>query len=87
MLAEVKAGKMDYDGRMVKPQRKKGIIRITKNAEGMTIFSWCDAETKNPIDNLYVFPGEASFEKVKQSSDRVYLLQFRGSERRFFYFF
>lgn len=42
----------------------------------MVQFQWCDAETKNPIDSLYVFPGDAKFEKVKQSKDRVYLLEF-----------
>jgi hypothetical protein len=46
----------------------------------MKIFQFCDAETKNPIDSetVYVFPGEAKFEKVKQTKDRVYLLEISG---------
>eukprot|EP00351_Strombidinopsis_sp_SopsisLIS2011_P004940 CAMPEP_0116879242 /NCGR_PEP_ID=MMETSP0463-20121206/11041_1 /TAXON_ID=181622 /ORGANISM="Strombidinopsis sp, Strain SopsisLIS2011" /LENGTH=47 /DNA_ID= /DNA_START= /DNA_END= /DNA_ORIENTATION= len=28
VLIEVKAGKMNFDGRMVTPDRRKGIIRI-----------------------------------------------------------
>jgi hypothetical protein len=44
-----------------------------------------DADTKNPIDSLYVFPGDAKFEKVKQSKDRVYLLEFMSTQQRFFY--
>ena len=51
----------------------------------MVQFQWCDAETKNPIDSLYVFPGDAKFEKVKQSKDRVYLLEFVSTQQRFFY--
>ena len=75
-LIEFKAGKMNYDGRMVRPDRRKGLIRIVKDMQGMLQFLWCDAETKNPIDSFYVFPGDAKFEKVKQSKDRVYLLEF-----------
>mmetsp|Transcript_30636 Transcript_30636/g.22707 ORF Transcript_30636/g.22707 Transcript_30636/m.22707 type:complete len:100 (+) Transcript_30636:182-481(+) len=46
---------------------------------------WCDAETKNPIDNFYVFPDDVKFEKVKQSKDRVYLLEFKSTQQRHFY--
>ena len=53
----------------------------------MTQFQWCDAETKNPIDSLYVFPGDAKFEKVKQSKDRVYILEFLSTQQRLFYWF
>lgn len=31
------------------------------------------------------FPGEAKFEKVKQTSDRVYLLEYIQSKRRIFF--
>jgi|LauGreDrversion4_2_1035121.scaffolds.fasta_scaffold712820_1 hypothetical protein len=30
-LIEFKAGKMSYDGKKVKPERRKGIIRVTKD--------------------------------------------------------
>ena len=32
-----------------------------------------------------MFPGDCKFEKVKQSSDRVYLLEFASTQRRLFY--
>ena len=48
-LIEYKAGKMNYDGKKVKPDRRKGLIRII-NEQGMRKFQWCDADTKNPID-------------------------------------
>ena len=72
-LVEFKAGKMNFDGKMVKPDRRKGIIRIVADGQ-LKKFQWCDADTKNPIDNFYVMPNEAKFVKVKQSKDRVYLL-------------
>ncbi len=84
-LVELKAGKMNFDGRLVKADRRRGLIRLVKDISGMTQFQWCDADTKNPIDNLYVFPGDCKFEKVKQSKDRVYLLEFKSTEQRFFY--
>lgn len=34
-LVEFKAGRMDYDGRMVRPDRRKGVIRIVQDASGM----------------------------------------------------
>jgi len=86
-LIEIKAGKMNYDGRMVTPDRRKGLLRIVSDAHGMKTFQWCDAETKTPIDSFYVFPDEAKFEKVKQSKDRVYLLEMKATMQRHFYWF
>mgnify|MGYP001607974245 CR=1 FL=1 len=63
-LVEFKAGKMSYDGKRVKPERRKGIVRIIKE-QGMNKFQWCDADTKNPVDQFFVFPDDAKFEKVK----------------------
>jgi hypothetical protein len=87
-LVEFKAGRMNYDGRMVTPDRRRGLIRVIQDSTGMKIFQFCDAETKNPIDSetVYVFPGEAKFEKVKQTQDRVYLLEISGGvQRKFFW--
>ena len=64
-LIEFKAGRMSYDGRIVKPERRKGLIRIVKDASQMINFQFLDAESKNSIDSLYVFPGDTKFEKVK----------------------
>ena len=37
------------------------------------------------MDNFFVFPDESKFEKVKQSYDRVYLLEMKATEQRYFY--
>lgn len=79
-LVEFKAGRMNYDGRMVTPDRRKGLIRIVTDAHGMKTFQWCEAESKQPVESFYVFPDESKFEKVKQSSDRVYLLEMKATE-------
>ena len=84
-LVEFKAGKMNYDGKMVTPDRRKGIIRVVEDAGGMKQFQWCDDQTKNPIESFYVFPGDAKFEKVKKNKDRVYLLEMIHIKNRYFY--
>lgn len=77
---------MDYDGKMVTPDRRKGLIRIVEErATGMKQFQWCDPDTKNAIDSHYIFPDESKFEKVKQSKDRVYLLEMKQTQKRYFY--
>ena len=70
---------MNFDGKMVTADRRKGLIRIIKDASGMKQFQWCDADTKNPIDSFYIFPDESKFEKVKQSKDRVYMLEMKAT--------
>lgn len=35
---EFKAGRMTFDGRMVKPDRRKGLIRVVQDAGGMKQF-------------------------------------------------
>lgn len=84
-LVEFKAGRMNYDGKMVTPDRRRGLIRVVKDAHGMTTFQFLDADSHNPIDSFFVFPDEAKFEKVHQTKDRVYLLEMRETKQRFFY--
>ena len=55
-MVEFKAGRMDYDGRMVTPDRRKGLLKVVKDAQGMTTFKFCDLETKNAIEQFIVFP-------------------------------
>ena len=84
-LVEFKAGKMNYDGKMVTPDRRKGLLRVVEDAGGMKQFQWCDVDTKTPIESFYIFPEDAKFEKVKQSKDRVYLLEMKHTQQRYFY--
>ena len=84
-LVEFKAGKMNYDGKMVTPDRRKGVIRVVEDAGGMKQFQWCEADAKDAAESFYVFPDDAKFERVKQSKDRVYLLEMKGTMQRYFY--
>ena len=85
-VCEFKAGKMNYDGRLVTPDRRKGWIRVTSNPmePGMVTFNFCD-ENKQVLESLILFPDSAKFEKVKQTEDRVYLLEIQPQPRRLFF--
>lgn len=64
-LVEFAAGRMNYDGTMVTPDRRRGLIRVISDAHGMKTFQFCEHESKTPQESFYVFPDEAKFEKVK----------------------
>lgn len=85
VLVEFKAGRMNYDGKRVVADKKRGTIKVTKDAQGIKQFQWIEAGSNNPFQNIMIFPGDAKFEKVKQSNDRVYLLEFHQSKQRHFY--
>ena len=86
-LCEFKAGRMHYDGRMVTPDRAKGWIKGTRDPlqPGMVTFAFLDETKQNTIEQLILFPDMAKFEKVKQSDDRVYLLEIQPEPRRLFF--
>ena len=77
---------MNYDGRMVTPDRRKGLV-VLKKEDGIMKFQWLDASSRSVIEEFMLFPGDAKFEKVKQSEDRVYILTMISSGMRNFYWF
>ena len=85
-LCEFKAGRMTFDGRMVTPDRARGYVRVTRDPlqPGMVTFYYLN-EAKEPVESLILFPDIAKFEKVKQSQDRVYLLEVQPEPRRLFF--
>jgi 26S proteasome regulatory subunit N13 len=83
---EIQAGIMQYDGKMCTPDRRKGII-VIKKEQGYCQFEWQDATTKQAIEQMMIFEGDCSFAKVKQSEDRVYVLTFKDTKKRNFYWF
>ena len=87
VLVEIKAGKMFYDGKKVTPDKKRGTIKIIRDFQGVKSFQWIEAGANNPFQNIMIFPGDAKFVKVKQSKDRVYLLELLHSKHRHFFWF
>ncbi|KAK6152112.1 hypothetical protein DH2020_014747 [Rehmannia glutinosa] len=85
VLLEFRAGKMLIDGTRVIPDSRKGLVRIGKGEEGLIHFQWLDRSLNIVEDDQIVFPDEAVFEKVNQSSGRVYILKFHTDDRKFFF--
>ncbi|KAF4346727.1 hypothetical protein G4B88_012601 [Cannabis sativa] len=97
VLVEFRAGKMNFEGTKVVPDTRKGLVRITRGGEGLLHFQWLD-RTLNAVEDVsywivcssvsqdqIIFPDEAVFEKVNQSSGRVYILKFNTDDRKFIF--
>uniref|UniRef100_A0A0V0I9Q2 Putative ovule protein n=1 Tax=Solanum chacoense TaxID=4108 RepID=A0A0V0I9Q2_SOLCH len=84
-LMEFRAGKMLMEGKKVFPDSRKGLVRIGRGEEGLLHFQWLDRNLNIVEDDQIVFPEEAVFEKVNQSSGRVYILKFCTDDRRLFF--
>ncbi|KAK9097671.1 hypothetical protein Syun_024716 [Stephania yunnanensis] len=85
LMIEFRAGKMFAEGTRVVPDTRKGLVRIGRGEEGLVHFQWLD-RTQNVVeDDQIIFPKEAVFEKVTQSSGRVYILKFSTDNRKFFF--
>ncbi|WOL10602.1 regulatory particle non-ATPase 13 [Canna indica] len=85
IMLEFRAGKMFFEGIRVIPDTRKGLVRIGRSEEGLVHFQWLD-RTQNLIeDDTIIFPDEAVFEKVAQSSGRVYILRFNSDNRKYFF--
>ncbi|XP_024016729.1 26S proteasome regulatory subunit RPN13 [Eutrema salsugineum] len=84
-MIEFRAGKMTLQGTRVVPDTRKGLVRIARGEEGLVHFQWLDRSQNAVEDDQIVFPDEALFEKVNQSSDRVYILKFNTDDRKFFF--
>ncbi|XP_030493367.2 26S proteasome regulatory subunit RPN13 [Cannabis sativa] len=85
VLVEFRAGKMNFEGTKVVPDTRKGLVRITRGGEGLLHFQWLDRTLNAVEDDQIIFPDEAVFEKVNQSSGRVYILKFNTDDRKFIF--
>ncbi|KAH9480471.1 26S proteasome regulatory subunit RPN13 [Psilocybe cubensis] len=69
----------------VDPSSTKGAIYITNGEDGLQHFIWKNRVTGDIEEDLILFPFDASFVKVSQSSGRVYVLKFSSSNQRHFF--
>jgi len=68
---------------------KKGELMLYRADDGLKYLQWSSRTSDNEKDKpLIIFPGNQTFTKVETGveADRVYLLQFKDSpDRRFFF--
>ncbi|KAL3623533.1 regulatory particle non-ATPase [Castilleja foliolosa] len=85
VFLEFRAGQMLMEGTRVVPDSRKGLVRIGRGEEGLVHFQWLDRSLNVIESDQIIFPDEAVFEKVNQSSGRVYILKFHTDDRKFFF--
>uniref|UniRef100_A0A0V0G5K1 Proteasomal ubiquitin receptor ADRM1 homolog n=2 Tax=Triatoma TaxID=30075 RepID=A0A0V0G5K1_TRIDM len=85
-LVEFKAGKMSMKGKMVHPDKRKGLVYIYQSEDSLMHFCWKDRSTGSVEDDLIIFPDDVEFKRVPQcTTGRVYILKFKSSSRKFFF--
>uniref|UniRef100_A0A023GJL5 Proteasomal ubiquitin receptor ADRM1 homolog n=1 Tax=Amblyomma triste TaxID=251400 RepID=A0A023GJL5_AMBTT len=85
-LVEFRAGRMTRKGNMVHPDKRKGTVYVHQSEDSLMHFCWKDRTTGAVEDDLIIFPDDAEFKKVTQcTTGRVYVLKFKSSSRRCFY--
>lgn len=92
-LVTLKAGKMacvqkeNSSKFIITPETVKGQLSLIRGDDDLIHFQWKNRSTNAIDDDFVIFPNEAEFKKVDTgvASDKVYLLQYKNSDRRFFY--
>ncbi|ORX88423.1 adhesion regulating molecule [Basidiobolus meristosporus CBS 931.73] len=86
-LVEFKAGKClrEGDTNVVKADTRKGLVYLKQGEDSLMHFYWKDRKTNSVEDDLIIFPDEAEFLKVEESDGRVYVLKFKSSSLRMFF--
>lgn len=84
--AEFRAGRMEWDGRMVTADKRKGkIVLMTVEDEQLMHFQWIDREKSETVVDLIVI-NDAYLERVEKcKTGRVYLLRFTSSNKKLFF--
>ncbi|KAJ1918557.1 hypothetical protein IWQ60_007469 [Tieghemiomyces parasiticus] len=86
-LIQFKAGRCMRDGdtNWVRSDPRKGLAFLRIGDDGLLHFYWKVRRTTSYEEDLIIFPEEAEFLKCTQSEDRVYLLKFKSSAQRLFF--
>eukprot|EP01117_Protostelium_nocturnum_P012111 TRINITY_DN443_c0_g1_i2.p1 TRINITY_DN443_c0_g1~~TRINITY_DN443_c0_g1_i2.p1 ORF type:complete len:228 (-),score=65.60 TRINITY_DN443_c0_g1_i2:426-1109(-) len=86
-LVEYRCGKMNTGtNQQLVAEKRKGILQVLQTPDALMHFVWKDRTTGSTEDDLIIFPGEATFKKLKQvENGRVFLLEFPATSRRLFF--
>lgn len=86
-LVEFKAGKMSLKGKMVTPDKRKGLVYLYQSDDSIMHFCWKERGGSDAIeDDLMIFPDDVEVKKVSQcTTGRVYLMKFKSSNKKMFY--
>lgn len=83
---EFKAGRLQWDGRMLTPEKEKGkVVLITTEEEGLMHLQWQNRTSKKTETDLIVI-NDCFLEKIDKCTDgRVYVARFTSSDKKLFF--
>ena len=72
----------------VEADDRRGLVLLEKGPDGAIHLIWKDRQTLQVVDDLLVFPGDQTLDRVDtgRPEDRIYLLTFQTSATRRFFF-
>ncbi|XP_045538141.1 proteasomal ubiquitin receptor ADRM1 isoform X1 [Papilio machaon] len=85
-LVEFRAGRMTLKGRMVHPDKRKGLLYVYQGEDSLMHFCWKDRTTGEVEDDLLIFPDDCEFVRVSEcTTGRVYVLKFKSFSKKYFF--
>ncbi|XP_023934052.2 proteasomal ubiquitin receptor ADRM1 isoform X2 [Bicyclus anynana] len=85
-LVEFRAGRMTLKGRMVHPDKRKGLLYVYQGEDSLMHFCWKDRTTGEVEDDLLIFPDDCEFMRVNEcTTGRVYVLKFKSFSKKYFF--
>ncbi|KAI8974089.1 proteasome complex subunit Rpn13 ubiquitin receptor-domain-containing protein [Pilobolus umbonatus] len=85
-LIEFKAGKCIKEANTIKPDLRKGLIYMDLEEDQLLHFYWKERKSSDPEDDFIIFPYEAQLSQVSEcTTGRVYILNFKSSNNKEFY--
>lgn len=82
---EINAGKCIYDGNIIKPDTRKGKLRLYRASDDLLHMQWINRETNKVEDDLIVIE-DVFLKKIEEcKTGRVYLLKFILSDKKMFF--
>lgn len=87
VIVSFKAGKMNRERSLVTADPRRGRLELVLIPEdSLTHLHWRPRGSSTaPEDDHILFPGDAEFVRVRSSPDRVYVLKWRSSDKRLFF--
>ncbi|CAH0766471.1 unnamed protein product [Diatraea saccharalis] len=85
-IVEFRAGRMTLKGRMVHPDKRKGLLYVYQGDDSLMHFCWKDRTTGEVEDDLLIFPDDCEFVRVNEcTTGRVYVLKFKSFSKKYFF--
>jgi len=85
-LVQFKAGimNMNPNNKLVTADKRKGLVQL-KAEDGLVQFIWKDRLSNRVETDLTIFKDAASFRKVNEAKGRVYVLEFKDTNKKIFF--